>query len=338
MSSERNAEIWSTRLQKELLALTTDNATKTETQEVAGILPAFIKVKSHEMDINEGTCKVLFVVTVPSPGAEEGAEEEAIIVEMDASLARTADGKLDTSAAAYPFAKPCATLKSGASRFPEGSSIASEDAIDIDCDWTPSLHLTDAVLNIGLKIKESVLQGEPFFAASAGVDAGGDRVVDEFVQSARRFTNFIGKSAKNLVDTTNTTTMKSKLAARRKKTATKKKKAATASDISIGDEIHLLEAPWVDCHGLYSCKAIRRPAFVEDAMFLAQSKLESEKAEQQKQQLQVSNSMNSDTNDDGDVPDDFGNFVKLQAGSIGQVGVFYGQDAILCNKNAHIYF
>jgi hypothetical protein len=47
MTSDKNAEIWSTRLQKELLALTTDNATEQETKEVAGILPPFIRIKSR---------------------------------------------------------------------------------------------------------------------------------------------------------------------------------------------------------------------------------------------------------------------------------------------------
>mmetsp|Transcript_30212 Transcript_30212/g.49915 ORF Transcript_30212/g.49915 Transcript_30212/m.49915 type:complete len:614 (+) Transcript_30212:124-1965(+) len=288
MSAEKNAEIWSTRLQKELLALTTENATSTETKEVAGILPPFIQVKTHEMDINEGICKVYFVVTVPSPSTTEASTEESaqdIVVVMDASLARLSDGSLDATAAAYPFAKPRVMLASGAERFPEGSTISDNDQIDIDCDWTPSLHLTDAVLNIGLKIKESVLQGEPFFPAKDDAP-NPDGVVDDLVQSARRFTSFLGKSAKTLVETTNQTT-KTKLAQRRKqKAATKKNKATTTTDISIGDEIHLLEAPWVDCHGLYSCKAIRRPAFCEDAIFLAQTKLESAKAAQQKQQLQ----------------------------------------------------
>lgn len=31
----------------------------------------------------------------------------------------------------------------------------------IDCDWTPSLHLNDAALNIALKVRESIKRGEP---------------------------------------------------------------------------------------------------------------------------------------------------------------------------------
>jgi hypothetical protein len=308
MSSEKNAEIWSTRLQKELLALTTTD----ETKEVAGILPPFLKVQNHDMDINEGICKVYFIITVPSP---EGTVEEDVVICMDASLARNADGTLDANAAAYPFAKPTATLESGATRFPEGSAIASGDAIYIDCDWTPSLHLTDAVLNVGLKIKESVLQGEPFFAAEAEEDhvkAG----VDELVNSARRFTSFLGKSAKQLVDNTNEKTKTKLAAARRKKAASAKTKKTNAEEIVIGDEIHFLEAPWVDCRGLYSCKAIRRPAFVEDAIFLGQTKLASKKAAEQ-QQSQVSSSFGVD--DDGQLPDDFGQFVKVQADTISKV-------------------
>ena len=47
-------------------------------------------------------------------------------------------------------------------------------------------------------------------------------------------------------------------------------------NVRIGDEINLLEEPWVDAQGVYACKAVRRPAFVTDAMALAE-----EKADQQ---------------------------------------------------------
>ena len=43
----------------------------------------------------------------------------------------------------------------------------------------------------------------------------------------------------------------------------------------IGDEIDLSEEPWSNCIGMYSCKAIRRPAFVEAAMEEAAKKKKS---------------------------------------------------------------
>lgn len=297
MSSEKNAEIWSTRLQKELLALTTDNATDKET-EVAGVLPPFIKVKNHEMDIGAGICKVSFVIDVPA----ESEEASDIVVIIDGSMATKADGTLDSTAAAYPFAKPVAWLEKGAERFPEGSTIENGAPLDIDCDWTPSLHLTDAVLNIGLQVKESVLQGEPFHPAEVEMEQSDP--VEEMVKGAKRLGAFLGKSAKQFVD-------KPKQPRRRKKEA----KMATAADINIGDQIDLLEAPWVDCEGLYSCKAIRRPVFVEDAMFLAQSNKEETKE------------VSSDDNDE-QVPDDFGRFVKMQAGTISKVGDLHPTDRL----------
>ena len=40
----------------------------------------------------------------------------------------------------------------------------------------------------------------------------------------------------------------------------------------IGDEIDLSEEPWNQCIGMYSCKAIKRPAFVDAAIAEAATK------------------------------------------------------------------
>lgn len=299
MSSDKNAEIWSTRLQKELLSLTTDNASEKETQEVAGVLPPFIRVKSHHLDIAEGICTVAFLIDVPSLDPEEdGSISEDIVLVIDASLSRKPDGTINAAEGAYPFRKPGAVLEEGAGRFPPGSTIQNGSGLDIDCDWTPSLHLTDAVLNVGLKIKESLLQKEPLHAQALAEKSD----FDEILQSARRFGSFLNKSAKSIISDKPKPTKGKKS---KKSPATK----VAASDVKIGDEINLLEAPWVDCQGLYSCKAIRRPAFVEDAIFLAATEKETPKQ-------QVSTIAESD---DGDVPDDFGNFVKAQTGVMSKV-------------------
>lgn len=301
MSADKNAEIWSTRLQKELLTLTTDNASEKETQEIAGVLPPFIRVKSHNLDIAEGICTVSFLIDVPSPEPEEDRSvSEDIVLVIDASLSRKPDGTIDLAAGAYPFRKPGAILEEGAGRFPVGSTIQNGSGLDIDCDWTPSLHLTDAVLNVGLKVKESLLQKEPLHAQAMAEKSD----FDEILQSAKRFGSFLGKSAKSMIQEK----PKSAQPKKTKKSSPVANKV-DASDIKIGDEIHLLEAPWVDCQGLYSCKAIRRPAFVEDAMFLAAAEKETTK-----QQV----STNAE-NDDGEVPDDFGNFVKMQTGVMSKV-------------------
>ena len=72
----------------------------------------------------------------------------------------------------------------------------------------------------------------------------------------------------------------------------------------------MLEAPWVDCQGVYSCKAIRRPAFVDDAIAVAAQSTEE-------------NQVRSMLDDDDKVPDNLGDYMRLQAGSIGQVCVIY---------------
>jgi len=46
-----------------------------------------------------------------------------------------------------------------------------------------------------------------------------------------------------------------------------KEVAKVTKDVpDIGDEINLSDEPWNHCIGMYSCKAIKRPAFVEDAI------------------------------------------------------------------------
>eukprot|EP00542_Grammatophora_oceanica_P020326 CAMPEP_0194033826 /NCGR_PEP_ID=MMETSP0009_2-20130614/6347_1 /TAXON_ID=210454 /ORGANISM="Grammatophora oceanica, Strain CCMP 410" /LENGTH=619 /DNA_ID=CAMNT_0038674553 /DNA_START=97 /DNA_END=1956 /DNA_ORIENTATION=- len=320
-AADRNAEIWSTRLQKELLALTT--ATKE-----SPLLPPFINLEKHELDIGQGTCKVSFVIDVPnpkettptaaaepttpstseggetpqSPSATEGAsaassdaapaataaEAPRIVVALNVSLARKpSDGSLDATAPAYPFIPPSSTLASGATLFPSGSTIKNGDPIAIDCDWTPSLHLTDAILNVGLQVKESILQGEPLHAA-LGNNTGDsiEDTVDDLVKGAKNFGNFLGSSARGMASSLSELGA-SAAATKPKKPMTMPKvpkftmpkrqpkqprAKATAKEININDEINLLESPWVDCRGLYSCKAIRRPGFIEDAMTIANQK------------------------------------------------------------------
>ena len=283
----KNAEIWSTRLQKELLALTTENASKKETAEVAGVLPPFIKVKDHELNIEGGVCKVAFSVNVEKPNKD--GETTNIEISLDASLLRKPDGTIDTGAPAYPFLKPSATIVSGASDFPDGSTIADGNRVEIDCDWTPSLHITDAVANVGLKVKESILQSEPFHPAEEKA------LGEDLLKGAKRFGEFLKNAGAQIG------------AAGAGKGGRKKKsrRSAAPDKVSIGDEINLVEAPWVDCKGLYSCKAIRRPKFVVDAMNLAE--------------VRSKTGGGQPAGEDGEMPDDFGNYVKAQAGNIGKV-------------------
>jgi len=247
-SAERNTEIWSTRLQRELLALTTDNASAEAQEEIMSVLPNFVSVKDHELSIERGTCVISFYVR------PKESMSNPIIVSLDASLQRKESGELDPLAVAYPFLKPLAVLKSGSKCFPKGSTIREGDYVDIEMDWTPSLHLTDAILNIGLKIKESILQSEPFHPAIME-----DPKLDPLGEMANTAKRMAASARSSLTKLTKTND-----SAPKKRTI--RKKRGKRDQIRIGDEISMLDAPWVDCQGVYSCKAIRRPKFVEEAM------------------------------------------------------------------------
>lgn len=283
-SDERNGEIWSNRVQKELLALTTDNADMQST-EVRSMIPSFTTVKNHKLDLNSGICLVLVHVDVPK---KKGSTEEvqAIVISFDASLKMNADGTVDISKSAYPFIAPIVRLKEGAQHFPKGSTIRNGDRIATDLDWTPSLHLTDAILNIGLKIKESIMQKEPFHKAPEESTKRG------FGFSFGKASNSISKAFSHKQDTTETSSSKDRKATvagpppppsdRRGRKVTAPPAvvrkgpapANTPGNVKIGDEINLLDEPWVNAHGVYSCKAIRRPPFIEEAMERAAKQME----------------------------------------------------------------
>lgn len=248
-SAQRNTEIWSTRLQRELLALTTDNAPPDAQEEIMSVLPNFVSVKDHELNIERGTCIVSFYVR------PKESMTNPIIVSLDVSLQRTDKGDLDPLAVAYPFLKPFAILKFGSKSFPKGSTIREGDYVDIEMDWTPSLHLTDAILNIGLKIKESILQNEAFHPAI--IEDPKSDPLGEMADKAKRMTATVKNSFTKLTKSNQSPAKKRNM---------RKKARGKRDQIRIGMEISMLDAPWVDCQGVYSCKAIRRPTFVAEAM------------------------------------------------------------------------
>lgn len=91
---------------------------------------------------------------------------------------------------------------------------------------------------------------------------------------------------------------------------------ATTGEVRIGDEINMLEAPWVDCQGVYSCKAIRRSAFVEEAMSLmAQTNMKEPPATSKVDTQQVS----STGAGDGEIPEELSEFMQAQAGGLMKV-------------------
>ena len=312
MSGERNTEIWSTRLQRELLSLTTNETPSDAKEDIQTVLPPFVTFKSHELSIENGNCVVSFLVDLPAKGEE--TDPEPIIVDLDASLQKKQDGTVDPIAVAYPFMKPIAILKSGASRFPEGSTIKEGDFMDIEMDWTPSLHLTDAILNIGLKIKESISQGETFHPAPANLKHPS---VGDIVDRAKRLGTTFSKGIRGLAATDKGEGDGQKRGLRLPVPAKKKKEVkspkAHPGEVRIGDEINMLEAPWVDCQGVYSCKAIRRPVFVDEAMAVAAQMMK-------KDTPSADNQVSQSSGGDGEIPGDLKEFMQAQAGGLTKVG------------------
>jgi hypothetical protein len=183
--------------------------------------------------------------------------------------------------------------------------------------------LSDAILKIASKVKECILQGEPFHAAQDKTKNNQDPVENMVNRAKRR----LGPSQLLLRGLASTTEKpegekKEKRGLRlpgrkKKKEKPKSPQANNPGEIRIGDEINMLEAPWVDCRGVYSCKAIpRRPAFVDEIMAVAAENTDTDKGEQ----VRLSSQNNVfDEEGDGEVPGDFGNYMKLQAGGMSQV-------------------
>ena len=305
---DRHAEIWATRVQRELLALTTDDAEASSATKA--MLPPFVTIQEHVLDIATATCTINFQVQIIQVEASDSSITKTVIVQLDVSLPKNSDGSFQNTPLCYPFCEPSAKLMTGHEFFADGSTIQNGDSIGIDIEWTPSLHLVrvvvmsgmvrlgqkrttrllsqhsltiatcvfaqaDAIMNIGLKIKESFLQGEPFHAAPPReLDP-----VQEIEQSARRIASSAGKMASSLAKAvsalgSSTSPKGAKQPSRKKPTNKKKQDKPAAADVRIGQEINLLKEPWVDSHGVYSCKSIRRPDFILDAMAHAETKSE----------------------------------------------------------------
>jgi len=383
----RTAEIWSTRLHREILALTGeggDDAAHQHDVETVGILPPFITLEDHTIDIAKGLCDVTFRIAVEPPSfipgagggsagdgvteeeseapkdgegeakdvaAEEGkggdeavgkpkettesdasgkegdaggdtkAASEAdnmpdqdpphVIIMLDASTGTSPDGSPGPAAtpSSYPFQPPTAMLISGAHLFPRpGSDISDGDHLEIDLDWTPSLHLNDAILNVALKVRESIRRGEPFYSKDSGNGGaagggGGGNLEAEVLKAKEKVTSFFSSGLTTLKQNASSmaavasevvaphnvaaaagggvTVAAAAVGAGNKEDTAKvdKKKAKQAigsNTVVIGDEIDLSQSPWNVCAGMYSCRAIRRPTVVELAMSQAEAKAKEE--------------------------------------------------------------
>jgi hypothetical protein len=358
--SHKSGEIWSMRVQQELLALITteptmilhssDSSLPTESTTATTddtkdsmdatdnpksskmlLLPPFVTIADHALDIAAGTCVITVTVDVLPPQRDNqddddqstttthtaGPRYESVTVAVDVSMgtfrgirgtsgAATATSATDSSREAvvvvpdsqsYPFVPPTARLQAGSALFPTGSTVRDGDAMAIDLDWTPSLHVSDAILNVALKIRESIAQAEPFHAAIPTTKSADDsesyeddpidkvvgEVVDEVKKGARRFASTLGSLgkkafAKSADGSTNTPTSRTTTGRSVKPNKPVPPTSGTvaalpvlAQNVKIGDEINLLEEPWVGAKGVYSCKAIRRPPFIEQVIAAASS-------------------------------------------------------------------
>jgi len=392
-------EIWSVRLQREILALTTpptptpddkdvvegkddtepnsddasspvvsgeappptgasgNNSAAKNANSTIGILPPFLSVEKHDMDIENGICKIWFEVEVPSavvvvhhqsndaqkddchdvnaadssertpspvppsdaatsplkptktpndvsladePPTEPGPTPTpspaappapaAITILIDASLPRPNPTHSDprrsqpaTSVNTYPFSKPTAILYSGAVHLPAGSTLRDGDDVNIDCDWTPSLHLRDAALNVALKLREGIRKNEPIHRDEEDDEMEKDiRIMGEALsqgvsqgtQKMKSFFQSVKDKAVAVADELDKAVIAEKEDRLRKQTAMKKDggkkanvgKVVDGSNVEIGDVINLAMNPWCQAVGMHPCKAIRRPQFVEAAL------------------------------------------------------------------------
>jgi len=373
MSGDRTAEIWSTRLQRELLMLSSpssssesENAIDEDSNEKeaptsssgdVGLLPPFVSLKEHNFDIVKAMCSVTFQIEIIRPltnkrksnkqiekgnitsddKAAEGEDKEKtvaddigeqtekevetpetkekeksdtesdtvceadtkgtldalyVLVTFDASMKHNSKGELIASSNAYPFEKPKATLTAGAEHFPKGSDIDVGDEIEVSCDWTPSLHLSDAALNVSLTIRETILRGELYYKVKSKLVSKEENTIDALL---RKFT--IPSSNKS---------------SKTKKAASKPKpKRGKNEALQIGDIIDLNQPPYNMCAGMYSCKAIRRPQFMEAAIA--------------KYTMSLTSSSNANTgciekeDNENEISQGLGNYMKLQAGGIRKV-------------------
>lgn len=250
-------------------------------------------------------------VTQPEQDQEDIMADPHVILVIDASLywrPDSASNNQSTTPDSYPFQKPLAIIKSGSNLFCRESTIQNGDEIDIDLDWTPSIHLSDAVTNVSLKIRECIKRGEPLHPVLHD-DSDDEGLSGSLLREARDAKESLletKKAALTLFSSgLSSLSQKGSSIAARGQNASKSMleslstfpealaKAAEGEEDSavaavgggeeastkavkecpdVGDEIDLSDSPWDKCIGMYSCKAISRPEFVEAAMASATNK------------------------------------------------------------------
>jgi len=245
---------------------------------------------------------------------EHDKTNHCVVLVLDASLY----WKPDSSKAAqssnpqcYPFQKPLVIVKSGCNLFSGASTIVDGDEVDIELDWSPSIHLSDAVTNVALKIRECVKRGEPLHPSKKEDHDDDSGLSDALLREAREAKESVleAKKAVGAMFTSGISTLSAKGSSFAAKGQTARSSVSKsflslgeslsqlaevgASAVQgedeveevaeekspkkvirkvvkevpdIGDEIDLSDEPWSHCIGMYSCKAIQRPEFVNAAI------------------------------------------------------------------------
>jgi len=384
MSTDRTAEIWSTRLQRELLALSEssqqqpppttttpketdinneeENSSKeddnnkevTKQKKVSkanadiALLPPFIKFNNHILEIEQGICKVSFDIDVcPKKKEEEEKKKEEdededgkddtttttvastedgevgtvvtdmptiVSITLDVSLERNSEGEPIANPNTYPFQKPKAILTNGEELFPPNSDICNGDYLEVDCDWTPSLHLSDAALNVSLKIRECIRKGFPFRKSEiAGELDDGEDDEDRDTILSRIMGNISSVAAAASAQLQQQNTESEGLSSPRQQ------QQQHLGIIHIGDEVNLNEEPFSLCAGMFTVKPIRRPDFMEAEI--------TQSAVRRQQLTAASGNMTStmgvptfeEDADENEIPSGLGSYMMLQAGGIKKV-------------------
>ena len=177
------AKIWKSRVDRELNALGVSTSapigalgSKISTAE--GVLPPFLTVYSTDFDFGKGIAKIVFEVELSSSestkvilddndDAKKPAENvggDRVLLNVDISMTNSDDSGSRDSTEPYtffPFQPPVMTLQPFApSSFPPSSNIAPNVTIPLLLDWTPSLHVSDAALDVGVRLRECRRSGE----------------------------------------------------------------------------------------------------------------------------------------------------------------------------------
>lgn len=352
-------EIWASRLQRELLALTTEKEhsgrihhspsstgssqedsnpnrlSSSTTANPIGILPPFCQWHESKLDLEHGFCQVSFWIQVPSASIPNSNTEQThtdnfdsslagpvILFTLDASLHRNQRSGSFQPSDSYPFQPPMCILQQGAEYFNFSSTIhhdavANTSTTDItapwiqngdellltDCDWTPSLHLNDALLHMALLIRESIQRKESSIlkvkhkqsilgniTTNTTESMIGNSLLDEVAQDWNKASHKISGFFSNLkqkaahfaeeLDSTfenhvipsegggGSTSMGTTTSASTQSFSSSLRPSPliTEEDVTMGDTIDLSEAPWNHAVGMYPCKVIHRPRFLTIAM------------------------------------------------------------------------